>query len=168
MPTPLATLGGGCFWCLEAYYQQLSGVSQVTSGYAGGPEKDPTYQQVCSGSTGHAEVIQIEYDPDVIQYATILEWFWKVHDPTTPNRQGNDSGPQYRSIILTHDDDQAQSAQSSMKQAQSQFTDPIVTEIKPLEHFYPAEAYHQNYYRTNPQQPYCAYVIAPKLQKLGL
>ncbi|MEM6884704.1 MAG: peptide-methionine (S)-S-oxide reductase MsrA [Verrucomicrobiota bacterium] len=168
MDTELATLGGGCFWCLEAYYQKLEGVSKVTSGYAGGPEPDPTYKQICSGTTGHAEVIQIEFNPEQITYSAILEWFWKVHDPTTLNRQGNDSGPQYRSIILTQDHGQVEQAEQSKQSAQSQFSDPIVTEIKPLDTFYPAEDYHQNYFQTNPHQPYCAFVIAPKLQKLGL
>jgi len=168
MSQELATLGGGCFWCLEAYYQKLNGVRKVTSGYAGGPEPDPTYKQICTGTTGHAEIIQIEFDPKKIQYSSILEWFWKVHDPTTFNRQGNDAGPQYRSIILTHDDKQATEAAQSKQAAQSNFNDPIVTEIKPLEQFYPAEDYHQNYFHSNPHQPYCAYIIAPKLQKLGI
>jgi peptide-methionine (S)-S-oxide reductase len=166
--TELATLGGGCFWCLEACYQQLDGVTSVTSGYAGGPEVNPTYKAVCSGSTGHAEVIQIGFDPDKISYAELLNWFWKFHDPTTLNRQGNDAGPQYRSIILTHNEVQAGTAENSKQSAQSNFTDAIVTEIKSLEQFYPAEEYHHNYYRDNPNQPYCAYVIAPKLRKLGI
>lgn len=168
MSLEVATLGGGCFWCLEAFYQKLIGVSKVTSGYAGGPEPNPTYRQVCSGTTGHAEVIQIEYDPEQIQYSSILEWFWKVHDPTTLNRQGNDTGPQYRSIILTHNPTQVETAKQSKQSAQSQLNDPIVTEIKPLEIFYPAENYHQNYFQNNPHQPYCTFVITPKLQKLGL
>lgn len=168
MPTEQATLGGGCFWCLEAFFQKVNGVNEVISGYAGGSEENPTYQQVCSGSTGHAEVVQIGFDSDVITYSELLNWFWKMHDPTTLNRQGNDSGTQYRSIILTHNDQQAEIATASMESVQSEFKDPIVTEIKPLETFYAAEAYHQNYYRTNPHQPYCAFVISPKLQKLGL
>ncbi|MEM6822984.1 MAG: peptide-methionine (S)-S-oxide reductase MsrA [Verrucomicrobiota bacterium] len=163
-----ATFGGGCFWCLEAVFQKLDGIKSVVSGYAGGPEINPTYKQVCSGSTGHAEVIQIEFDPDEISYETLLEWFWKAHDPTTLNRQGNDVGSQYRSIILTESDEQKQTAETSKKEAQGIFKDSIVTEIEPLDIFYPAEAYHQNYYRTNPGQSYCAFIIAPKLQKLGM
>jgi len=168
MPNQLATFGGGCFWCLEAYFQRQTGVTKVVSGYAGGPEINPTYRQVCSGTTGHAEVIQITFNPEVITYASLLEWFWKVHDPTTLNRQGNDKGPQYRSIILTHDEEQATLALQSRQDAQSHFRSPVVTEIKSLDLFYVAEDYHQNYYQNNPHQSYCAYVIAPKLKKLGL
>jgi peptide-methionine (S)-S-oxide reductase len=168
MAVELATVGGGCFWCLEAAYQNIPGVKSATSGYAGGQEPDPTYKEVCSGNTGHAEVVQIEYDPNHLSYATLLEWFWKMHDPTTLNRQGNDVGPQYRSIILTHNDEQRQIAEDSKESAGLNFTDPIVTEIIALDTFYPAEAYHQNYYRSNPAQPYCALLIGPKLKKLGL
>lgn len=164
----LATLGGGCFWCLEAAYQKIYGVDSVTSGYAGGTEPNPTYKQVCSGSTGHAEVIQVEFDGDLLTYPQLLEWFWKLHDPTTLNRQGNDVGTQYRSIILTHDREQAHQARESKGTAQSGFSDAIVTEIEPLTTFYPAEEYHQDYFLNNPAQPYCSLLIGPKLQKLGL
>jgi len=166
--TQLATLGGGCFWCLEAAYQKIPGVVSVTSGYAGGSEPNPTYKQVCSGNTGHAEVIQIEFDADRLTYEELLRWFWKIHDPTTLNRQGNDVGTQYRSIIMTHDEEQARLARESKEKAQAGFNDPIVTEIEPLTTFYPAEEYHQDYFQNNPAQPYCALLIGPKLQKLGL
>ena len=168
MNSETATVGGGCFWCLEAFYQKVQGVLNVTSGYAGGPEINPSYEQVCAGTTGHAEVIQIEFDSDTLSYSQILEWFWKMHDPTTLNRQGNDQGPQYRSIILTENPTQTELAQASQSQAQTLFSDPIVTEIKPLDAFYPAENYHQDYYRNHPNQGYCAFVITPKLEKLGL
>lgn len=163
-----ATLGGGCFWCLEAVYQQLKGVSKVTSGYAGGPTVNPTYQQVCSGSSGHAEVIQIEFDASEISYEDILYVFWRLHDPTTLNSQGADKGTQYRSIILTHDEEQQTIALKSKEEADASnlWPNPIVTELTNLEVFYPAESYHQNYYLSNPNQPYCQIIIDPKLQKL--
>lgn len=161
-----ATIGGGCFWCLEAVFERLEGVLSVTSGYAGGHTTQPTYKQVCSGETGHAEVIQIEYDPTRITYERLLEVFWQAHDPTTPNRQGADEGTQYRSIILYRDQDQKQTAERSKQKAASQFKQPIVTEIVPLTRFHPAEDYHQDYFRKNPSAPYCAVVIRPKLQKL--
>ncbi len=163
----IATFGGGCFWCLEAIFQQLRGVRKVTSGYSGGWVKNPTYKQVCTGTTGHAEVIQILFDPQEISYEELVEIFFAVHDPTTPNRQGPDVGPQYRSIILYHSPEQ-RSAALRIKQRlehSGQFSAPIVTEIVPFEAFYPAEDYHQNYFRQNPNQPYCQAVIAPKLQK---
>lgn len=166
--TAAATFGGGCFWCVDAVYQYVPGVIKITSGYAGGTVPNPTYEQVCSGRTGHAEVVQITYDPSKVTYDQLLDLFWKAHDPTTLNRQGADSGTQYRSIILTSTPEEALQAEASKKKAQAQFPDPIVTEIKPLTTFYPAESYHQEYYSTNKYAPYCRAVIAPKLKKLGL
>lgn len=163
-----ATLGGGCFWCLEAVFQRLNGVRSVVSGYAAGKTKNPTYREICAGDTGHAEVVQIEFDPAVISYTELLEAFWACHDPTTWNRQGADQGTQYRSIILYHDDEQKVQAVKSRDQAQKNFTDPIVTEIIALPEFYPAEDYHQNYYNDNRAAGYCQVVIRPKLQKLGM
>jgi peptide-methionine (S)-S-oxide reductase len=163
--TEIATLGGGCFWCTEAVFQMLPGVKAVASGYAGGTKENPTYQEVCSGQTGHAEVIQIEYDPKVISYEKLLEAFWEAHDPTTLNRQGADSGTQYRSIILYSSEAQAAAAQKSKAEAQKHFRTPIVTEIVPLKKFYKGEAYHQDYYRENPNQSYCQIVIRPKVEK---
>jgi peptide-methionine (S)-S-oxide reductase len=162
-----ATLGGGCFWCVEAVYQDVRGVERVVSGYAGGHVDNPTYQQICTGRTGHAEVTQITYDPAQISYEDILYIFWRVHDPTTLNRQGNDVGPQYRSVIFYHDEAQKVIAERSLAEASAArvWPNPIVTEIAPLETFYEAEAYHQNYYRDNPYQPYCQYVIDPKVRK---
>ena len=165
--TETATLGGGCFWCLEAIYQNVKGVSLVVSGYAGGSVDNPSYQAVCSGTTGHAEVMQITFDPDVISYDKILYIFWRMHDPTTPNRQGADVGTQYRSIIFYHDETQQEIAEHSRKQADASdlWDNAIVTEVVPLTRFYPAEDYHQNYYRNNPRQPYCTMVIDPKVDK---
>jgi peptide-methionine (S)-S-oxide reductase len=163
--TETAVLGGGCFWCTEAEFQMLPGVKSVTSGYAGGTTENPTYKQVCTGETGHAEVIQIEFDPQVASYQKILETFWEAHDPTTLNRQGNDSGTQYRSIILYNSEAQRIAAEKSKAEAQRHFKRPIVTEIVPLKKFFKAEGYHQNYYRTNPNQPYCQVVIQPKVEK---
>ncbi len=160
-----ATLGGGCFWCLEAVYQQMEGIAEIVSGYAGGHVPDPTYQQVCGGRTGHAEVVRLSFDPARVSYREILEVFFSIHDPTTANRQGNDVGPQYRSVIFYHSDDQRQTAASVMAEFASAFPDPIVTELLPAPVFYAAENYHQNYFRDHPEQPYCAYVIAPKLAK---
>ncbi|MCS7303961.1 MAG: peptide-methionine (S)-S-oxide reductase MsrA [Thermoguttaceae bacterium] len=162
-----ATLGGGCFWCLEAIFQQLQGVRKVTSGYSGGWVKNPTYKQVCTGTTGHAEVVQILFNPSEISYEELLEVFFAIHDPTTPNRQGPDIGPQYRSIILYHNPKQREAAVRIKERLErsAQFTAPIVTEIVPFEAFYPAEAYHQDYFRRNPNQPYCQAIIAPKLEK---
>ncbi len=166
----VATFGAGCFWCVEAVLEQLDGVHAVVSGYMGGEVDDPTYKQVCSGSTGHAEVVQVEYDPNVISYDELLSWFWRLHDPTTLNRQGNDLGTQYRSVIFFHDADQERLARAS-KQAENEsgrHYGPIVTEISAASTFYPAEDYHQDYYRANASQGYCRMVIAPKLDKLGL
>jgi peptide-methionine (S)-S-oxide reductase len=162
-----ALFGGGCFWCLDAVYQYVPGILKITSGFAGGDTPSPTYEQVCTGRTGHAEVIQITYDPAKVSYSDLLDLFWKAHDPTTLNRQGADAGTQYRSIILTANPEEAIQAEDSKKKAQAQFSDPIVTEIKPLTTFYPAEAYHQEYYSNNKSAPYCRAVIAPKLKKLG-
>ncbi len=162
-----ATFGGGCFWCVEAVFQELKGVQRVVSGYAGGQVPNPTYQMVLTGLTGHAEVIQIVYDPNVITYPQLLEVFWKTHDPTTLNRQGPDVGTQYRSIILAHDDEQLKEAEYYKNQLNqtNAFGKPVVTEVVPLTMFYPAEAYHQNYFRKNPSQQYCQFVILPKMQK---
>jgi peptide-methionine (S)-S-oxide reductase len=163
--TELATLGGGCYWCTEAIFQMLPGVKSVTSGFAGGTKENPTYHEVCTGTTGHAEVIQIEYDPKTISYEKLLETFWEAHDPTTLNRQGADSGTQYRSIILYSNDPQKAAAEKSKAQAQKQFSSPIVTQIVPLTKFYKADADHQNFYRSNPNQGYCRAVIRPKVEK---
>ena len=164
----VATLGGGCFWCLEAVYERVEGVTAVTSGYAGGHVPNPSYRQVCNGATGHAEVVQLEYDPAVITYRDLLEIFFTIHDPTTKNRQGADVGPQYRSIILYHDADQQSTAKAVIDElkAERMFDDSIVTEVEPLDTFYRAEAHHQNYYENNSGQPYCQAVIAPKVSKL--
>jgi len=166
--TAKATLGGGCFWCLEAVYQEVEGVESVVSGYAGGHVPNPSYRQVCNGTTGHAEVVQLTYDPDVISYRTLLEIFFTIHNPTTKDREGADVGPQYRSIILPHDDEQRAVAESVIDdlEAENVFEDPIVTEVDLLDTFYPAEDDHQNYYRDNPSQPYCQSVISPKVTKL--
>ena len=163
--TELATLGGGCFWCTEALFQMLPGVKSVTSGYAGGRTENPTYKEICGGDTGHAEVIQIEFDPSLSSYEKIIETFWDAHDPTTLNRQGADVGTQYRSIILYHSAAQKEVAEKSKTAAQKNFSSPIVTEIVPLTKFYKAEGYHQNYYRANPEQGYCRAVIRPKVDK---
>lgn len=163
----IATLGGGCFWCTEAVFQEVQGVEHVESGYAGGDAVDPTYQQVCSGDTGHAEVVQVHFDPAVISYEEILEVFFLTHDPTTPDQQGADVGTQYRSIVLFHTDDQRRAAEDFIARLQDNdvFDAPVVTEVEELETFYPAEEYHRNYYRQNPGQGYCAVVISPKLAK---
>ena len=166
MKTEKATLGGGCFWCVEAVYERMPGILSVTSGYAGGQTENPTYEDICTGKTGHAEVVQIEYDPAKISYEKIIDLFWDAHDPTTLNRQGADVGTQYRSIILTANDEEARIANESKDRAQAKFKSPIVTEIVPLEKFYPAEDYHQDFYRENPMHPYNMAVIRPKLQKL--
>jgi peptide-methionine (S)-S-oxide reductase len=163
-----ATFGAGCFWCVEAAFQRLEGVISVTSGYMGGEVRDPSYEQVCSGQTGHAEVVQIEFNPARISYRDLLEVFWKVHNPTTLNRQGADVGTQYRSVIFHHSSDQKQEAEEAItKLNQSgRFDAPILTELAPADVFYPAEAYHHNYYNRNPGAPYCQMVIRPKLEKL--
>jgi peptide-methionine (S)-S-oxide reductase len=165
MKTEKATLGGGCFWCVEAVYETLPGVIAVTSGYAGGQTENPTYEDICTGKTGHAEVVQIEFDPAKISYEKIVDLFWEAHDPTTLNRQGADTGTQYRSIILTADDAQKKIAEESKSRAQAKFKSPIVTEIVPLVKFYPAEDYHQDFYRENPMHPYNLAVTRPKLKK---
>ena len=163
-----ATFGAGCFWCVEAVFERQEGVISVVSGYTGGKRPNPTYEQVCSGATGHAEVAQITYDPSKVSYERLLEIFWTAHDPTTLNRQGNDVGDQYRSAIFYHDDSQKTLAEKSKKAAQAHFTDKIVTDISPLTQFYHAENYHQDYYRNNADAPYCRFVIKPKLEKLHL
>jgi peptide-methionine (S)-S-oxide reductase len=163
--TELATLGGGCFWCTEAVFQMLPGVKSVVSGYSGGLKENPTYEDICTGKTGHAEVIQVEFDPRAISFEKLLEEFWDAHDPTTLNRQGNDIGTQYRSVIFYHDDAQKAAAEKSKASAQKLFTKPIVTEISPLKKFYKAEDYHQNYYRNFPEKGYCQAVIRPKVEK---
>ncbi|MBD3158956.1 MAG: peptide-methionine (S)-S-oxide reductase MsrA [Candidatus Lokiarchaeota archaeon] len=163
-----ATLGGGCFWCTEAVFQRLKGVHSVTSGYAGGDVANPTYQEVCSGNTGHAEVVQIEYDPEVISYEELLDVFFETHDPTTLNRQGNDVGTQYRSIILYHDEQQKTAAIQKKNELdqRDKYESPIVTQISKLDDFYPAEEYHQDYYEKNSGHGYCRIVIEPKLEKV--
>lgn len=167
MASEMATLAGGCFWCLEAVYQQLKGVEKVVSGYAGGHVRNPTYQQVCNGTTGHAEVVQITYNPQVVSYRDLLDVFFTIHDPTTLNRQGNDVGTQYRSAIYYHTPEQQQVAEQTIRDvaAEGIWNNPIVTEVEPLDVFYPAEDYHQNYYVDNPNQGYCRVVIAPKVAK---
>jgi peptide-methionine (S)-S-oxide reductase len=164
--TESATFGGGCFWCLDAVFERVPGVKSVTCGYAGGHTENPTYHEVCSDTTGHAEVIQVEYDPQKISYEKLLDVFWDAHDPTTMNRQGPDAGTQYRSIILCHNEAQKLAAEKSKQLAAWRFTSPIVTEIVPLKKFYRAEDYHQDYFRKNPNAPYCQMVIRPKLEKL--
>jgi peptide-methionine (S)-S-oxide reductase len=162
-----ATFGSGCFWCVEAVFQRLDGVETVVSGYAGGSTEQPTYRDVCTGETGHAEVCQITFAPARISYDQLLEVFWKTHDPTTRNQQGNDVGTQYRSVIFYHDEKQQRLAMEYKAALEQQriWDSPIVTEILPLEKFWPAEAYHQNYYNTNPRQGYCSLVITPKIKK---
>jgi peptide-methionine (S)-S-oxide reductase len=163
----LATVGGGCFWCTEAVFSEVPGIRRVTPGYAGGHVPHPTYEEVCQGDTGHAEVVQLEFDPDRITYRDILEIFFSTHDPTTPNRQGADVGSQYRSVIFYHDEDQRRMAAQVIQDLQGQhlYRRPIVTEVVPYEAFYPAEEYHHQYFRRNPQAPYCTLVIAPKMAK---
>jgi peptide-methionine (S)-S-oxide reductase len=163
----IATFGNGCFWCTEAVFQQLKGVEKVESGYAGGHVENPTYKQVCTATTGHAEVLQITYNPDLISYDELLQVFWETHDPTTLNRQGNDVGPQYRSVIFYHNEEQKQLAEKYKQEldASGAFDAPIVTAIEPLTNYYPAEDYHQNYFLNNGGQPYCAFVVRPKVDK---
>jgi peptide-methionine (S)-S-oxide reductase len=162
-----ATLGGSCFWCLEAVYKDLKGVERVVSGYAGGTVENPTYEQVCSGRTGHAEVVQITYDPALVSFRDLLDVFFTIHDPTTKDRQGADVGPQYRSIVLYHSPEQKAAAERAIAELGEQrvWHAPIVTEIVPLETFYPAEGYHQDYFENNPGQGYCRIIIAPKVAK---
>lgn len=163
----VATLAGGCFWCLEAIYNDLDGVVSVESGYSGGHAAHPTYQQVCDGNSGHAEVVQVHFDPQVISYQDLLTIFFTIHDPTTLNRQGNDVGSQYRSAIFYHDEEQRKVAENVVAkiEAEGLWQDPIVTEISAFEAFFPAEEYHQGYFKDNPYQPYCQVVIAPKVAK---
>lgn len=165
--TEVATLGGGCFWCLEAVYNELKGVERVVSGYSGGSVANPSYEQVCSGRTGHAEVVQLTYDPEIISFKEILQVFFTIHDPTTLNRQGADVGTQYRSAIFYHSPQQKRVAEKLIAELNESnlWPDPIVTEVTPFERFYEAEEYHQEYYANNPNQPYCLVVIAPKLAK---
>jgi peptide-methionine (S)-S-oxide reductase len=163
-----ATFGAGCFWCVEAVFERIPGVKAVAAGYTGGTKANPTYEEVCTGTTGHAEVAQITYDPAIVSYETLLSMFWKSHDPTTLNRQGADAGTQYRSSIFYHSPEQKAAAEKSKREAQKDFEKLIVTEIVPLEKFYEAENYHQDYYRINPNAPYCTIVIRPKLKKLDL
>lgn len=165
----VATLGSGCFWCTEAFFLRLKGVESVVSGYSGGKVKNPTYREVCTGLTGHAEVVQVKFDPKVISYEEILEVFWNTHDPTTLNKQGNDEGPQYRSAVFYHNEGQKKIAQQYKDQLNKSgvFRNPIVTEITAFSVFYPAEDYHQNYYALNPNQGYCQYVIRPKVEKFN-
>jgi peptide-methionine (S)-S-oxide reductase len=160
-----AIVGGGCFWCVEAQYKMLKGVKKVVSGYSGGHVKDPTYKQICNGDTGHAEVIRIDYDPDLITFRDVIDLFWDAHDPTTLNRQGNDVGTQYRSIILYTSEEQKKISEESKVNAAKIIGKPIVTEIVPLEVFYPAEDYHQDYFKNNPYQGYCQAVVRPKVSK---
>jgi peptide-methionine (S)-S-oxide reductase len=162
-----ATFGGGCFWCLEAVYTELKGVEDVVSGYAAGTVVNPTYEQVCGGRTGHAEVVQVTFDPEVIGYQDLLDVFFTIHDPTTRDRQGNDVGPQYRSIILAHNAEQEAAARQTIDtlNADHIWDRPIVTQIEPLTVFYPAETYHQRYFEKNPYQPYCQVIVAPKVAK---
>ena len=164
--TATATLGGGCFWCVEAVFEQIKGVKSVVSGYAGGNTEHPTYEEVCLGKTGHAEICQIHYDPEVISYEKLLEVFWLCHDPTTLNKQGNDIGTQYRSIIFYEDDTQKIAAESAIIKASSNFPDKIVTEVVPLKKVYIAEEHHQDYFAKHPNDPYCAVTIPPKLLKI--
>ncbi len=161
-----AILGGGCFWCTEAVYQQIKGVASVESGYTGGKIPNPTYEQICTGKTGHAEVVKLDFDTDIISYREILEIFFTVHDPTTLNRQGNDSGTQYRSVIYYLSPEQQQTAQQVIASMASVWDAPIVTELSPPETYYKAEAYHQNYFNQHPLQGYCAFVVAPKVAKV--
>ncbi len=167
VPQATATLAGGCFWCLEAVFLQLKGVSKAQSGYAGGRRPKPTYEQVCTGTTGHAEVVRVTYDPSVISFGDLLDVFFTIHDPTTLNRQGGDKGTQYRSAVFYESADQEQEARARIAalEAEGVWDDPIVTEIAPLTEFYPAENYHDDYFARNPQNPYCAAVIAPKVAK---
>jgi peptide-methionine (S)-S-oxide reductase len=167
MSSGLATFGSGCFWCTEAFFLDVKGVTEVVSGYMGGATKNPTYKEVCTGLTGHAEVIQLKYDPAVVTYESLLEIFWNTHDPTTLNKQGADEGTQYRSVVFYHDEDQKKIAEDYKTQLAKSgvFKKPIVTEITAAEKFYKAEGYHQNYYALNPDQGYCQLVIRPKVEK---
>ena len=165
-----ATFGGGCFWCMEAVFSRITGIESIVPGYSGGSIQEPTYEQVCSGDTGHAEVIQMRFDPRKISYETLLDWFWVSHDPTTLNRQGGDIGSQYRSVIFYQSANQKLLSYASKKNVEEKgvYKEPIVTEIKKHQDFFPAEDYHHNYYRKNPEARYCTYIIQPKLSKLNL
>jgi len=162
------TVGGGCFWCIEAVYKRMDGITDVTSGYAGGATVDPTYEEVCSGKTGHAEVVRVEFDPEQVSTEEVLRQFFRSHDPTTVNRQGNDVGSQYRSIILYESEPQREAAEAIRDEASASLRGKVVTEIEPLAKFWPAEGYHQDYFDKNPNAGYCRMIIAPKLQKLGI
>jgi peptide-methionine (S)-S-oxide reductase len=165
--TQKIVVGGGCFWCVEAVLQRLPGVKKLVSGYSGGHVKNPTYEQICTKTTGHAEVVQVEFDPSQVKLDTVLDVFFVSHDPTTLNRQGGDEGPQYRSVVYYANEEQKKAAEAAKERAKKEWTDPIVTEVSPLKEFYAAEDYHQNYYNLNKDRnPYCSYVIAPKLRKL--
>ncbi|MEM7388400.1 MAG: peptide-methionine (S)-S-oxide reductase MsrA [Pseudomonadota bacterium] len=161
----IATFGGGCFWCIDAAFRRVKGVLNVSSGYAGGEIENPSYQQICTGLTGHAEVVQLDFDSSFVSYNTLLEMFFTLHDATQLNRQGNDVGTQYRSVIYYHDEEQKAESQAMIDALQKQIREPIVTELSPLTNFYPAEQYHQDYYNENPNQGYCSILIAPKLAK---
>ncbi len=163
-----ATFGAGCFWCIEAVFERMDGVKSGVAGYAGGSKPNPSYKEVCTGTTGHAEVAQITFDPSKVSYEKLLDIFWEAHDPTTLNRQGGDVGTQYRSVIFYHDEKQRVAAEESKIAAQKHFPDPIVTEIQPIPTFYEAENYHQDYYRNNQNAPYCRFVIKPKLDKIKM
>ncbi|MCF7501271.1 peptide-methionine (S)-S-oxide reductase MsrA [Pseudoalteromonas sp. L1] len=163
----IATFGGGCFWCIDAAFRRVKGVLNVSSGYAGGDIENPSYQQICTGLTGHAEVVQLDFDSSIISYHSLLEMFFTLHDATQLNRQGNDVGTQYRSVIYYHDEQQKMAAETMIANLQKQIREPIVTEISPLTNFYPAEQYHQDYYTENPNQGYCSILIAPKLEKFA-
>lgn len=167
LATEFATLGGGCFWCLEAVFLRLRGVSSAISGYCGGRMNHPTYAAVCTGETGHAEVVQVKFEPAILTYQDLLEVFFAIHDPTTLNRQGHDTGTQYRSVIFTHSADQASAARETIARIDAAhiYPNPIVTEVRPLETFFPAEDFHQDYFANNPMQPYCQAVVAPKIGK---
>ncbi|WP_411969034.1 peptide-methionine (S)-S-oxide reductase MsrA [Haloferax sp. YSSS75] len=164
--TQTATFGGGCFWCIEAAFKELDGIAAVTSGYAGGDVADPTYEQVCSGNTGHAEVVQVEFDPHVVAYEDLLDVFFAIHDPTQLNRQGPDIGTQYRSIVLYHDDDQRRLAEAYIEAVDESYDDDVVTELEPIGTFYEAEPYHQDYFEKNPNDAYCQFHASPKVEKV--
>ena len=167
MTREIATLGGGCFWCLEAVYQEMAGVESAISGYMGGHVENPSYRDVCTGTTGHVEVVQVTFDSEVTSYRDILEVFFAIHDPTTMDRQGNDSGPQYRSVIFYHSEGQRATAEEMIRELEAEkvWSRPIVTEVRKAEAFYVAEDYHQEYFKNNPNQPYCAFVVSPKVKK---
>ena len=165
MAQEITTLGGGCFWCLEAVFDDMRGVVSVESGYMGGRRTNPTYEQVCTGVSGHIEVVQVTFDPDVVTFRQLLEVFFAIHDPTSKDRQGNDAGEQYRSVIFYQSDEQRAAAEEVMRDTASEYSHPIVTELRPAETFWRAEDYHQEYFANNPRQPYCMFVVAPKLDK---